>query len=138
MTETAQQQRIEKLREIPLFEQLSEEALQAVLDRAAEFEARPNHVLVEPNQPGAGLFVIEEGTVTVELPGLEKEMGPGEFFGELALLREDHRHTARVTTATDVRCLAIRRDDFDALLEEEPSIAVTMLRTVAKRLADRG
>jgi CRP-like cAMP-binding protein len=134
---TMEDTRLEKLRTIPLFEHLNDEALREVLAHSTEFEAEPEHVLVQPNQPGTGLFILEEGSVTVELRGRTKELKPGEFFGELALLREDETHTARVCTATHVRCLAIRRDDFDQLLEKEPSIAIAMLKTVAKRLAER-
>jgi CRP-like cAMP-binding protein len=134
---TIEDTRLEKLRTIPLFERLSDEALGEVLGHATEFEAEEDHVLIQPNQPGTGLFILEEGTVTVDLFGKTKELKPGEFFGELALLREDQIHTARVCTSSHVKCLAIRRDDFDKLLEKEPTIAVAMLKTVAKRLAER-
>ncbi len=120
-----------------MFEQLSDDSLREVLATATEFEAEEGHVLVQPNQPGTGLFVIEEGTVTVELKDRISELQPGDFFGELALLRETETHTARVCTSSRVRCLAIRREDFDRLLEKEPVMAVAMLRTVAKRLAER-
>ncbi|MDQ3986351.1 MAG: cyclic nucleotide-binding domain-containing protein [Actinomycetota bacterium] len=128
---------LENLRSIPLFEHLSDDALNEILRCATEFEADAGHVLVQPNQAGTGLFVIEEGSVTVELPGKRIELGPGDFFGELALLREEERHTARVSASTWVRCMAIRRDDFDTLLEKEPVIATPMLKTLAKRLAER-
>ena len=64
------------------------------------------------------------------------ELGPGEFVGELTLLVPDAHRVARVRAATDVRVLAIRRDDFTALLEEEPALAVAMLPTLARRLVD--
>ncbi|HET9250443.1 MAG TPA: cyclic nucleotide-binding domain-containing protein, partial [Actinomycetota bacterium] len=59
--------------------------------------------------------------------------GPGEFFGELALLT-DHPRNARVRAKTPVKCLAISRSDFQKLLEEEPEIAVAMLPTLAQRI----
>ncbi len=117
-----------------MFEGLSDEALQRILDKANEFDAVAGHVLVAPNQPGTGLFVIEEGKVTVDIRGREIELGPGEFFGELSLLDEGALHHARVCAATDVRCLALRRDDFTELLETEPQIARSMLRVLARRL----
>lgn len=132
----AERDRLENLRSIPLFEQLSNDSLSEILRCATEFEADPGHVLVQPNQAGSGLFVIEQGSVTVELPGRRIELGPGDFFGELALLRQDEKHTARVSASSSVRCMAIRRDDFDNLLEKEPVIAITMLKTLAKRLAE--
>lgn len=125
---------VETLRSIPLFEGLSDESLQRILDRANEFDAVEGHMLVAPNQPGTGLFVIEEGKVTVDIRGRELELGPGEFFGELSLLDEGALHHARVCAATNVRCLAIRRDDFTELIETEPQIARSMLRVLARRL----
>ena len=136
MPETTEASRLDTLRTIPLFAELPDEGLKRVLDRATEFEAGSGHTLVQPNHPGSGLFVIEEGSVVVELPaGRTVELGPGEFFGELALLDEGALHVARVRAHGPVRCLAVSRDDFDALLAEEPSLALSMLRTLARRIA---
>lgn len=135
MAEASMTERVEKLRSVPLFAGLSDESLERILEHATEFEAAPGHVLVQPNQPGQGLFVIEEGSVTVELKDKKLELGEGEFFGELALLDESVRHTGRVCAATDLKALAINRDDFAELLENEPSIARSMLRVLAKRVA---
>ena len=136
MSDTTQGSRLEALRSIPLFSELPEEGLHRLLERASEFEAATGHILVQANQPGAGLFVIESGSVTVELPGRTIELGPGEFFGELALLDEGAVHVARVRVAEPLRCLAVARDDFDKLLAEEPALAVSMLRILARRLAE--
>jgi CRP/FNR family cyclic AMP-dependent transcriptional regulator len=127
--------RIRRLRAVSLFADLSDDSLDRVLDLVSEFEAHHGHVLAQPGQPGAGLFVLLEGRVRVELPGRELELGPGEFFGELALLDEGAVHTGRVTSMTDVKCLAIRRDDFDQLLVSEPGMALGMLKVLARRLA---
>jgi CRP-like cAMP-binding protein len=127
---------LERLRDIPLFAELEDDALERVARVATEFEAAAGHVLVERGQDGAGMFVLKEGTVAVELPGGRTlRRGPGEFFGELALLGSGVR-TARVQATTHVRCLALGRSDFARLLEEEPRIAVAMLPVLARRLAD--
>jgi CRP/FNR family transcriptional regulator, cyclic AMP receptor protein len=124
------------LRAIPLFAHVDDEALGQVAACSNEFEASAGHVLIEVGRPGAGLFILEQGTLTVELPGGKKaELGPGEFVGELALLT-DAPHTARVCASTDVRCLAISRRDFADLLEEQPRVAVDMLPVLARRLVD--
>lgn len=128
------QERMESLRGVPLFARLSEEALGQVLACATEFDAMTGHVLVQTNQAGTGLFVIEDGTAMVELPGRRVELGPGDFFGELALLRDDERHTARVSATSPIKGLAIRRDDFDNLLDKEPAMAIEMLKTLARRV----
>ncbi len=128
-------QRLEKFRAMSLFAECSDAALEQLVALATEFEAERSHVLIQPGESGAGLFVMEEGRVRVELPRGDVELGPGEFFGELALLDEGAVHVARVSAATPVRALAIARDDFDRLLDEEPSMAVAMLKVLARRLA---
>jgi voltage-gated potassium channel len=125
---------IERLRSIPLFAELSDRALERIGELSNEFEAAAGWILVEVGQPGSGMFVLEEGTVEVQTPdGRRWEYGPGEFFGELALLT-DHPRNARVQAKTPVRCLAIPRRDFQKLLEEEPEIAVAMLPKLANRI----
>jgi voltage-gated potassium channel len=125
---------IETLRPIPLFSELSDHALARVAELSNEFEAPAGWVLVEVGQPGSGMFVLEEGTVEIQTPnGRSWEYGPGEFFGELALLTE-HPRNARVQAKTPVKCLAISRSDFQKLLEEEPEIAVAMLPKLAQRI----
>lgn len=82
------------------------------------------------------MFILEEGAVTVELPrGGTLTLGPREFFGELAILAPGVTRTARVQASTPVRCLAIARRDFAAILEAEPDIAVAMLPVLARRIA---
>ncbi len=95
---------------------------------------RQGTLLTERGQPGSGMFVIVEGTARVQLPGRMVELGPGDVVGELSLLTEEWQRSARVAAATDLRCLAIPRDDFTRLLENEPRIAVQLLHVLAERL----
>jgi voltage-gated potassium channel len=126
-----------RLRAIPLFAELDDDALLALADIATEVLIPASQVMIRPYDPGLGMFVVEDGTVVVELDhGREIELGPGEFFGELALLIPEGVRAARVRAQTDVRCLAIGRDDFAGLLDTEPSIAVAMLPVLARRLSD--
>jgi CRP-like cAMP-binding protein len=85
--------------------------------------------------PGSGMFVILDGTARVEWRGGSVDLGPGTFFGELTLLAPGGTRIARVRAATEMRCLAIPRDDAIALVESEPSIALAMLREIARRFA---
>src|SRR5947207_1262656 len=128
---------VPKLRAIPIFADLDDEALARVGAVVTEFEAPAGHVLTQPGQEGSGMFVLEEGTVAVELPrNRTVTLGPGEFFGELAILADGVARTARVRAASQVRCLAVARRDFRAILEAEPDIAVAMLPVLARRIAD--
>jgi len=125
---------IKKLREVPLFADLHDHTLQRIAELSTEFDEPAGWVLVEVGQPGSGMFVLEEGTVEVQTPdGRMWELGPGEFFGELALLTDQPRQ-ARIRAKTPVRCLAISRTDFSKLLKEEPEIAVAMLPKLAQRV----
>lgn len=136
MAGTSTSARIERLRSIPLFADLSERSLRRILRAGTEFEVPAGHVLVQPRMEGSGLFVVEDGTVVVEALGRRLERGPGEFFGELVLLTPDAVRAARVRAKTPVRCMAISRYDFIRLLEEEPKMAIAMLRVLARRLAE--
>jgi len=134
VTELAQ--RMEHLRSIELFSALEDEALALVASLGTEIEAPAGSVLTHPKQPGTGMFVIETGEATVELRGGNtRGLGPGEVFGELALLTRERERTARVRAETDLRCFAISREDFQDLLEREPRIAAALLPVLASRLA---
>lgn len=135
MTDATATDRIARLRTVPIFAELPNEALARLLETAASFEAPAGQVIAEAKMAGSGLFVIEEGTVTVEIPGRPVDLGPGEFFGELSLLTDAPRG-ARVRAKTPIRCLAVSRHDFDRTLAAEPAMAVAMLRGVARRLID--
>jgi len=126
----------EHLRDISFLAELTPEALRAVADLATEVQVPPGHLLVERGQAGSGMFLLEEGTVEVDLgEGRRLELGPGEFFGELSLLTDRHR-TARVHALTGVKCLAISRIDFLNLIQNEPSMSLAMLRSLAERLIE--
>jgi CRP/FNR family transcriptional regulator, cyclic AMP receptor protein len=126
---------VDRLRGLPLFAGLSDEALRRVEAVVVELEIGAGQTLARADHPGSGMFVIEEGTVVVEGRGEHViELGPGEFVGELALLVPESIRAARVRAKTDVRCLAIGRPEFEQLLEDEPRIALAMLPVVARRL----
>jgi CRP/FNR family transcriptional regulator, cyclic AMP receptor protein len=130
-------ERAESLRTIPMFAGLDDVGLWHVSQLATEVQLPAGHVLVQPGEEGAGLFVVLDGAANVELPGgAAFACGPGEFIGELSLLVDGLVHTGRVRAATPVRCLAIGRDDFVRLLDTYPQMAVSMLRVLARRLAD--
>jgi CRP-like cAMP-binding protein len=127
---------VAELRSLPPLAAVSDVGLARIASRAAEFEAEAGRVLALPGDAGAGMFVLCTGTVDVELRSGTLRLGPGDFFGELALLVDDGARVARVRATTAVRCLSIPRDDFLALVETEPGFALHMLRELARRLAE--
>ena len=122
------------LRTIPLFAGLEPKALEQLAETATEVEVPAGRPLTQPGAPGTGMFFVCDGTVVVEARESTRELGPGDFFGELALLTEGGTRTARVRAKTDVRCIAFDRAGFEDLVREHPGIAATLLETALTRL----
>ena len=127
---------VEQLRGLPPLDGISKAGLERVAASAAELSREAGQVLALPDDPGQGMYVIREGTVAVELRTGTLELGPGDFFGELALLVADGTRVARVRATSAVRCISIPRDDFLALVETEPAFALHLLRELARRLVE--
>ena len=128
--------RVEALRSMPLFADLSGRALGSVARATKEVEVPAGHVLVQPGTKGSGMFFIADGTAVVETRRQKRELGPGDFFGELALMRHDATRTARVRAKTPLRCLALDRPSFRRLTSEHPEVAASLLEIALARLAE--
>jgi len=118
--------RVEDLRSIPLFARLEPAALEQLAEAATDFDVQPDQLLAQPGAAGSGMFFVLEGTVEVDARERTRELGPGDFFGELALLTDDGTRTARV-----------RRAAFEELVRQHPEIAATLLETALSRLGQR-
>ena len=127
---------VEQLRGLRPLDGVSEEGLARVAACAAEVTREAGQVLALPDDPGSGMYVIREGTVAVELRTGTIELGPGDFFGELALLVEDGTRVARVRATSEMHCVSIPREDFLELVETEPAFALHLLRELARRLVE--
>ena len=91
-------------------------------------------MIAREGEPGVGLFVIVDGTAEVTIGGAKKaSLGPGDFFGEIALLDGGPR-TATVTATSDIQMLGLTEWVFRGLMQEHPSIAVKTLQQMAARL----
>jgi CRP/FNR family transcriptional regulator, cyclic AMP receptor protein len=112
-----------RLRALPLFAGLDEDELQTLSAATSELEAPAGQMLIERGRPGSGLFILETGQAVVEAPEGQRELGPGDVFGERALLGDDVQRTARVRASTNVRCLAISRDAIEDLIRRRPEVA---------------
>lgn len=127
---------LDYLRKVPIFKGLPPRELEFISRSVKERTYEPGSVIVKQGDPGVGFFMIVEGKVEVGHDGHRiRDMGSGEFFGEMALMEERIR-TATVTAKTRVRCLQLVRWDFRALLKENPELAVRMLEVVVQRLRD--
>lgn len=130
---------VDILRRVPLFAHLGDEELGRLGTVARERPYPRNSVIVFADDPGDALYLVAAGQVKVVIVGEDGRevilavLGPGDFFGELALI-DDEPRSAHVIAMDDARLLVLRRDDFQRALETHPRIALGLLRAVARRL----
>lgn len=124
----------ELLRRIDLFEELSEKDLESIAKSFKESDFTAGETIATEGQRGVGFFVIAEGNVAYSVGGDEKGTGgPGDYFGEVALI-DDGPRTATVTATTDVKAYGLTSWAFRPIVEENASIAWELLKGMAKRL----
>jgi CRP/FNR family cyclic AMP-dependent transcriptional regulator len=124
----------QRLSAVPMFSGCTKKELLAVAKTIREIRHPAGTVIATEGEPGAGLFVIEEGDADVTIGGkLVNQLHSGDFFGEMALLDGGPR-TATVTSTTDIKLWALTEWVFRGLLVEHPSIALRTLEAMASRL----
>jgi len=127
---------VDHLRKVPIFSKLPAKELEHIARSVKERVYESGTVIIKEGDPGLGFFLITEGRVDVSHRDHRiRDMGPGEFFGEMALMEEAPR-SATVTAKERTRCLQLVRWDFRALLKENPDLAVRMLEVVVQRLRE--
>jgi CRP/FNR family transcriptional regulator, cyclic AMP receptor protein len=125
---------VDRLKEVPLFSGCSQRDLQTIARVVKDIDHAAGTVIAREGEPGVGLFVIANGTAEVTIGGKKKtSLGPGDFFGEIALLDGGPR-TATVTATSDVQLLGLTEWVFRGLMQEQPSIAIKTLQAMAGRL----
>jgi CRP-like cAMP-binding protein/di/tricarboxylate transporter len=140
MSDTAPLDSATALARTPLFSQLGRLDLARLAGELEELRFRPGATIVREGDPADGFYVINSGRVVVvtRAPAGNgapiRVLGPGEAFGEVALLTDSPR-TATVIAETDVIVWRLSRARFEALLGHERSIAQSIERTLSRRLA---
>lgn len=126
---------LEALRRVPFFEDLTPEDLARIakIGQRRRFDA--GSAIVTKDEAGGGLFVILQGSARVETGGTVHTLGPGTFFGEMALLARKPR-SATVTAVEPVEALMLEAMYFRPFLIKNPSVAVTILEGVVDRLRE--
>lgn len=124
------------LKRVPLFAEMPDAHLQRIANTARERHFEPGTTIVTAGQTGHGFYLIVAGRADVQRGGRTlRTLNPGEYFGELALLRDQPRSATVVATAPTT-CLTLARWDFKSILDANPGIALHLLNTVAARLQD--
>jgi CRP/FNR family cyclic AMP-dependent transcriptional regulator len=122
------------LKSVPIFSDLDGKELERIAASMKQRTFNAGDTVTAEGQTGVGFFVIEEGEATVTVGGDERRrLGPGDYFGEVALLNESAR-TATITAESDLRCYGLTSWEFRPLVESNAAIAWKLLETMAKRL----
>jgi CPA1 family monovalent cation:H+ antiporter len=125
---------LDTLAEVPLFDGVPKRHLRRVAKLARIRRFAPGAVLVRAGDPGRSFYVLLDGKAKVVRPrGRSVGLGVGDYFGEMALL-DDAPRSADVVAEEEVLALTIDRPGFTKLLRGEPTLALTLLRTLAARL----
>ena len=126
---------VDTLKKVPLFEGLADEYLESIARCMTERRFKAGDTLVKQGASGVGFFVIEDGTADVTVDGEAKgSVGPGDYFGEIALLTDSDR-TATLTATTDMLTYGLTSWDFKPVVESNPDLAWKLLTAMAAKLA---
>lgn len=125
---------LDHLAEIPLFSSFSKRDLQKIAKASDEVEVEAGRVLVEEGTTGREAFVIIHGQATVKRNGRKVAvLGPGNHFGELALLDGGPR-TATVVADTPMTLLVLGQRELNGVLDEVPGLAHKLMASMAQMI----
>jgi CRP/FNR family transcriptional regulator, cyclic AMP receptor protein len=128
--------KIERLSQAQIFSACSKRELARIAALSVEVEVPAGRVLIRQGDFGHEFFVIEAGTAKAIIDGRKRTtMGPGECFGEMALLHRAPR-SATVEAETDMHLLVLNSREFSTLMEDVPSVGRKVLAAVAERLRE--
>jgi CRP/FNR family transcriptional regulator, cyclic AMP receptor protein len=122
------------LKKVPLFAGLDNKELQEIASGMRERRFKAGDTVTQEGKGGVGFFVVEEGQAEVNVGGEAKGVvGPGDYFGEIALINESPR-TATLTARTDMLCYGMTPWEFRPLVESNSAIAWKLLTAMADKM----
>jgi CRP-like cAMP-binding protein len=124
----------ETIAKVPLFSDLEPRELERIADSFKERRYAAGETIASEGKSGAGFFVIGEGTASVTVGGEQRgTVGPGDYFGEIALIDEGAR-TASLTAESDMVCYGMTFWEFRPIVESDARIAWKLLQALARKL----
>jgi CRP/FNR family cyclic AMP-dependent transcriptional regulator len=129
----------DSLSRIPLFQRLSPEEIEQLAAEVDQVKFEPNETIFNEQDKGDALYVVEAGSVRIWVldedvePVTLKELGPGEFFGELAVLDRGPRST-NATAISETTLHRLSSDDFQAFLMKHPDVAIDVICEIGARM----
>ena len=125
----------EFLRGVTLLSDVSDKDLRTIAASMRRRAFAPGERIVAEGEGGIGFFFVETGSAEVSKDGAPlTKLGPGDHFGEIALLAGGDR-TATVSAETDVVCWGMPAWNFRPLVREQPTVTVKLLEAMARQLA---
>jgi CRP-like cAMP-binding protein len=122
-----------RLKDVPFFNSMSEQDLAAVAQQADEISVASGTALAREGDLGEEFYVIESGTAEVTCGGAPvAKLGAGDFFGEIALIREERR-TATVTATSPMVLIVLTGSSFRSLDSSRPEIREAVSKALAER-----
>ena len=127
---------IETIARVPLFSSLERRDLERIADSFKQRDYAAGDTIAGEGQGGAGFFIIGEGRAKVTVHDEERTtLGPGDYFGEIALIDEGAR-TASVIADTDMTTYAMTFWEFRPIVENDSRIAWKLVQQLAHRLRE--
>jgi len=127
---------VDLLAQVPLFSACSRKELQAIAKRAQDVTVPAGTAVVREGEAGDAFYVIVSGQAEVDRSGqVVATIGPGSFFGDLALLDRAPRN-ATVTARTDMELIVLGQREFTEMLDEAGGFARKLLVALAHRLRE--
>jgi CRP/FNR family cyclic AMP-dependent transcriptional regulator len=125
---------VEMLKKVPLFADLDARELEQISGSMRERRFAAGNTVTQEGAGGAGFFVVESGQADVSVDGEARgTIGPGDYFGEIALLTGSDR-TATIVATSDMLCYGMTPWDFRPLVESNSTIAWKLLTAMADKL----
>jgi CRP/FNR family transcriptional regulator, cyclic AMP receptor protein len=123
----------------PMFAGLGADELQRISDLCHTMHLATGEVLFQKGDPGDALFGVHRGQIKIETGASDGTrltlnlMGPGDLFGEAAVL-DSERRTSDATAGDSTELFVLRRDDFLDFLEREPKTAIKIIQLLCQRI----
>lgn len=122
------------VKEAKLFQGLPDSEMRSIEKQLKTVHHAAGHEIVVRGEGGVGFMVITDGSVTVTtVTGHERKLGPGDSFGEMALLDHEGR-SASIKADSDVTLATIPEWNFKPFLKEHPEVAYRLLQTLSRRV----
>src|SRR4051812_30650555 len=125
----------DRLKQVPLFSELEGKQLRSVVSAMTERTFPAGSTVTEEGTGGVGFFVIDDGEAEVTVAGEPRgTLGPGDHFGEIALIAKVPR-SATIVATTDLRCYGLTQWQFRPLVEGDAHLAWKLLEALARMVA---